>query len=91
MLIMGVFSLRSFKKLAVFAEEEDRRTEEILKWGKSLEIKAIDELSKKGGGKLVVPQGVWHTGPIVLKSNIELHLNAGAVILFRLAVPGVAD
>ena len=44
--------------------------------------KAIDELSKKGGGKLVVPQGVWHTGPIVLKSNIELHLNAGAVILF---------
>jgi polygalacturonase len=44
--------------------------------------KAIDALSQKGGGKLVVPQGVWHTGPIVLKSNIELHLNAGAVILF---------
>ncbi len=44
--------------------------------------KAIDALSKKGGGKLVVPQGVWHTGPIVLKSNIELHLKAGAVILF---------
>ena len=44
--------------------------------------KAIDALSKKGGGKLVVPQGVWHTGPIVLKSHINLHLNAGAVILF---------
>ena len=44
--------------------------------------KAIDALSKKGGGKLVVPQGVWHTGPIVLKSNIELNLKAGAVILF---------
>ncbi len=44
--------------------------------------KAIDALSKKGGGKLVVPQGVWHTGPIVLKSNIELHLKSGAVILF---------
>jgi len=43
---------------------------------------AIDALSKKGGGKLVVPQGVWHTGPIVLKSNIELHLKSGAVILF---------
>ncbi len=42
-LIMGVFSLRSFKKLRVFAQEEDRRTEEILKWGKSLEINAIDE------------------------------------------------
>ena len=44
--------------------------------------KAIDALSKTGGGKLVVPQGVWHTGPIVLKSNIELNLKAGAVILF---------
>ena len=44
--------------------------------------KAIDALFKKGGGRLVVPQGVWHTGPIVLKSNIELNLKAGAVILF---------
>ncbi len=44
--------------------------------------KAIDALSKQGGGKLVVPQGVWYTGPIVLKSHINLHLNAGAVILF---------
>ena len=43
---------------------------------------AIDALVQKGGGKLVVPQGVWHTGPIVLKSHINLHLNAGAVILF---------
>jgi polygalacturonase len=44
--------------------------------------KAIDALSKKGGGRLVVPQGVWFTGPIVLKSNIDLHLEVGAVILF---------
>ena len=44
--------------------------------------KAVSALSQRGGGRLVVPQGVWHTGPIVLKSNIELHLNAGAVILF---------
>ena len=39
--------------------------------------KAIDALSKKGGGRLVVPQGVWFTGPIVLKSNIDLHLEVG--------------
>ena len=44
--------------------------------------KAIDALSSQGGGKLVVPAGVWHTGPIVLKSNINLHLEMGAVILF---------
>ena len=44
--------------------------------------KAIDALSKKGGGKLNVPAGVWFTGPIVLKSNINLHLEKGALILF---------
>lgn len=44
--------------------------------------KAIDALAKQGGGRLVVPQGVWFTGPVVLKSNINLHLEKGAVILF---------
>ena len=44
--------------------------------------KAIDQLSSQGGGRLVVPAGVWHTGPIVMKSNIDLHLEMGAVILF---------
>jgi polygalacturonase len=44
--------------------------------------RAIDALSAKGGGRLVVPRGIWMTGPIVLKSNIELHLSAGAVIQF---------
>ena len=44
--------------------------------------KAIDGLTKVGGGKLIVPAGVWFTGPIVLKSNINLHLEKGALILF---------
>jgi polygalacturonase len=44
--------------------------------------KAIAALEKKGGGHLVVPAGVWFTGPIVLKSNIDLHLEVGAVIQF---------
>ena len=44
--------------------------------------KAIAALSKQGGGHLIVPQGVWFTGPIVLKSNIDLHLEVGAVIQF---------
>ena len=43
---------------------------------------AINTLSEQGGGHLVVPAGVWLTGPIVLKSNIDLHLEKGAVILF---------
>ena len=44
--------------------------------------KAFDTLAAKGGGRLVVPQGVWYTGPITLRSHTELHLEAGAVILF---------
>lgn len=44
--------------------------------------KAISELGKKGGGRLTVPQGVWLTGPIMLKDNIELHVEQGAIIVF---------
>ena len=44
--------------------------------------KAIDALAQRGGGHLIVPAGVWLTGPIVLKSNIDLHLEVGAVIKF---------
>ena len=44
--------------------------------------KAIDALAQKGGGKLIVPQGVWFTGPITLKSNINLHIEKGAVSSF---------
>ncbi|MDD4990860.1 MAG: glycoside hydrolase family 28 protein [Paludibacter sp.] len=43
---------------------------------------AINILSEKGGGTLLVPFGVWLTGPIELKSNINLHLSKGAIILF---------
>ena len=43
---------------------------------------AIDELAAAGGGHIIVPRGTWKTGPIVLKSNIDLHLNKGATLLF---------
>jgi parallel beta-helix repeat protein len=44
--------------------------------------KAIDETSAKGGGKVVIPAGVWLTGPITLKSNINLHLDKAAIVMF---------
>ncbi len=44
--------------------------------------KAIAALSEKGGGELVVPPGIWLTGPIKLRSNINLHLERGALIKF---------
>lgn len=44
--------------------------------------KAISALAAKGGGQLTVPSGVWLTGPIVFKSNINLHLEDKSIILF---------
>lgn len=44
--------------------------------------KAFEALAQKGGGHLVVPRGVWYTGPIVLKNNTDLHVEQGAIILF---------
>jgi polygalacturonase len=44
--------------------------------------KAIEALSAKGGGHLVVPAGIWLTGPITLKSHIDLHLERNALLLF---------
>ena len=43
---------------------------------------AIDAVSKKGGGKVIIPPGIWLTGPIILKSNIELHAQRGALVRF---------
>ncbi len=43
---------------------------------------AIDHLAAQGGGTLRVPAGVWHTGPIVLRDNIRLEVERGAIILF---------
>jgi len=44
--------------------------------------KAIEACSEAGGGKIVVPPGLWLTGPIELKSNINFHVERGAIILF---------
>lgn len=41
----------------------------------------IDDLSAKGGGKLIVPPGNYMTGTLELKSGVELHVELGAVLL----------
>lgn len=43
--------------------------------------KAISALEKQGGGSLVVPAGVWLTGLISLKDNIDLHLEKNAIVM----------
>jgi len=43
---------------------------------------AITKASAQGGGIVVVPQGEWLTGKVHLKSNVNLQLEKGAVLLF---------
>ena len=43
---------------------------------------AIALLAQKGGGELVIPPGLWLTGPIRLASHINLHLERGALLKF---------
>lgn len=42
----------------------------------------ITELSAKGGGTVFFPCGTFFTGPIIMKSNITLWLDAGAIVKF---------
>ncbi len=44
--------------------------------------KAIDNCNARGGGVVLVPQGFWQTGPLTLKSNVNLHLQANALLQF---------
>ncbi|GAA4397133.1 glycoside hydrolase family 28 protein [Nibrella viscosa] len=43
---------------------------------------AILQCSQKGGGVVLIPGGLWLTGPVELKSNVNLHLRKGATLLF---------
>lgn len=64
----------------------------ILKFGKrsktpghlytELINKTIERCSKAGGGRVIIPRGTWLTGPITLLSNVNLHLEEGATLLF---------
>src|SRR4051812_19428876 len=44
--------------------------------------RAIADATAAGGGWVVVPEGVWLTGAIHLKSNVNLHVVKGATVRF---------
>lgn len=41
---------------------------------------AIEACTKAGGGRVVVPAGEWLTGALRLRSNVNLHVSAGATL-----------
>lgn len=44
--------------------------------------RAINKVSKRGGGMVIIPKGIWKTSRIELKNNVNLHLQKGAELYF---------
>ena len=44
--------------------------------------RAIKECNLAGGGTVIIPQGLWLTGPIILMNNVNLHIAKGALLQF---------
>jgi len=42
--------------------------------------KAVDECFAAGGGRVVIPPGTFITGPVILKSNVNVYLESGAIL-----------
>ena len=43
---------------------------------------AIKAVHDKGGGRVIIPEGLWLTGPVVLLSNVNLHAVKNALVVF---------
>jgi polygalacturonase len=76
-----VIAKTSFKKDTVFITRFGAVPDGLTLNTESIN-RAIDAIHKKGGGVVVVPSGMWLTGPLVLKSNVNLHLRTNAVLQF---------
>lgn len=82
----------SFSNLPVVAKTSFKAdTLNVIKFGAkndgvTLNTKSINDAiiacNKKGGGVVLVPKGLWLTGPIELKSNVNLHLQKNAILQF---------
>lgn len=68
---MKVFNVLDF---GAVADGETRSTKAI--------ADAIEACSQSGGGRVLIPTGSYLTGPIQLRSHVELHLEADATIVF---------
>ena len=89
--LLGFITLFAQKKPEILSTSFKKDTFSIVKYGAkadgvTLNTKsindAIDACSKKGGGVVVIPTGMWVTGPVVLKNNVNLHLQRNAVLQF---------
>lgn len=73
-----------FSELIVNISDKGAKTDEPI----TLVVnQTIMDVHNQGGGTVVIPKGKWKSGRIVLKSNVNLHLEEGAEIEF----PGTVE
>ena len=58
-----------------------RKTQTVKDYTRAIQA-AIDDANKAGGGRVVIPSGVYYTGSIEIKSNVNLHLSEGTELRF---------
>ena len=84
--VRAPFPMPQFARPAFPNREVDIRTHGAVEGGtrKNTEAfaRAIAACADAGGGRVLVPAGRWLTGPIHLRSNIDLHLAEGAEVVF---------
>ena len=82
---------QSFKIPVIVAPSFKKDTIDISKFGAvadgiTLNTKAINDAitacSKKGGAVVMIPAGIWLTGPVELKSNVNLYLAKNSLLQF---------
>ncbi|REL33177.1 glycoside hydrolase family 28 protein [Rhodohalobacter sp. SW132] len=68
------FDIRDYGAVKMAEDESHKNTDAF--------HRAIEAAYDAGGGKVLVPEGDWLSGPIHLMSNINLHVSEGATIYF---------
>lgn len=78
---LPVVATTSFKKDTISIVKYGAKNDGITLNTNSIN-QAITACNQAGGGVVVIPEGLWLTGPIELKSNVNLHLRKNALLQF---------
>lgn len=78
---LPVVATTSFKKDTISILTYGAKNDGLTLNTKSIN-QAITDCSSRGGGVVLVPEGLWLTGPVELKSNVNLHLAKNSLLQF---------
>ena len=80
------FLIPSFKDIEFNILDYGAKTDTTFNNQKSIQ-EAIDKCNSTGGGRVIIPEGIWKTSYIELKSNVNLYLEKGSTLSFIDSIP----